>query len=40
MYLDAEKKLEIFGTYGKSNKYTGSVEIQVALFSYSIHDLT
>lgn len=40
MYLDAEKKQEIFGTYGKSNKDTGSAESQVALFSYRIQHLT
>jgi len=40
MYLDAEKKQEIFTTYGKSNKDTGSVESQVALFSYRIQHLT
>ena len=32
MYLDSEKKKEIFGTYGKSN--------QIALFSYRIAHLT
>ena len=26
MYLDSEKKKEIFGTYGKSNTDTGSPE--------------
>ena len=31
MYLDAAKKQEIFGKYGKSNTDTGSVESQVAL---------
>lgn len=40
MYLDSEKKLEIFGKYGKSNSDTGSVESQVALFSYRISHLT
>ena len=39
MYLDAEKKKEIFGKYGKSNDDTGSVESQVALFSYRITHL-
>ena len=34
MYLDSEKKKEIFGTYGKSNTDTGSPEAQIALFSY------
>ncbi|MCQ2384102.1 MAG: 30S ribosomal protein S15 [Paludibacteraceae bacterium] len=40
MYLDAEKKQEIFGQYGKSNTDTGSPEAQVALFSYRINHLT
>lgn len=33
MYLDAAKKQEIFGKYGKSNSDTGSAESQIALFS-------
>ena len=40
MYLDAAKKQEIFSKYGKSNTDTGSVESQVALFSYRIARLT
>ena len=40
MYLTSEKKEELFSTYGKSNKDTGSVESQVALFSYRINHLT
>ena len=40
MYLDAAKKQEIFGKYGKSNTDTGSAESQVALFSYRIARLT
>ena len=36
MYLDAAKKQEIFGKYGKSNTDTGSPEAQIALFSYRI----
>ena len=40
MYLDAAKKQEIFGKYGKSNTDTGSVESQVALFSSRIARLT
>ena len=40
MYLDSEKKKEIFGKYGQSNSDTGSVESQVALFSYRIAQLT
>ena len=40
MYIDAEKKKEIFATYGKSNTDTGSTEGQIALFSYRISHLT
>ena len=40
MYLDAAKKQEIFGKYGKSNTDNGSAEAQVALFSYRISHLT
>ena len=40
MYLDQAKKVEIFEQYGKSAKDTGSVESQVALFSYRISHLT
>ena len=40
MYLDQSKKKEIFEKYGKSNTDTGSVESQVALFSYRISHLT
>lgn len=40
MYLDSEKKKEIFGKYGKSNTDTGSPESQIALFSYRIARLT
>ena len=36
MYLDSEKKKEIFGTYGKSNTDTGSPEAQI----YRIAHLT
>lgn len=39
-YLTAEKKQELFGQYGKSNKDTGSPESQIALFSYRISHLT
>ncbi len=39
-YLTSQKKQELFGTYGKSNTDTGSVESQVALFSYRIGHLT
>ncbi len=40
MYLSAEKKQEIFQTYGKSETNTGSAESQIALFSYRINHLT
>jgi small subunit ribosomal protein S15 len=40
MYLTADKKTELFGQYGKSNKDTGSPESQIALFSYRISHLT
>ena len=36
MYLDAAKKQEIFGKYGKSNTDTGSTEAQIALFSLTM----
>ena len=39
-YLNADKKQEIFGQYGKSNVDTGSPESQIALFSYRITHLT
>ena len=37
MYLDAAKKQEIFGKYGKSNTDTGSVESQVAIARLTEH---
>ncbi|MFA5713223.1 MAG: 30S ribosomal protein S15 [Bacteroidales bacterium] len=40
LYLNKEKKQEIFEKYGKSNVDTGSPESQVALFSYRITHLT
>ena len=40
MYLDQAKKAEIFSQYGKDVKDTGSVESQVALFTYRIKHLT
>ncbi len=40
MYLDSEKKQEIFEKYGKSSTNTGSAESQIALFSYRINHLT
>lgn len=40
MYLDKEKKTEIFTKYGKSTTDTGSAESQIALFTYRIAHLT
>ena len=40
MYLDSTKKQEIFAKYGASAQDTGSVESQVALFTYRIQHLT
>lgn len=40
MYLTAEKKQELFESYGKSNVDTGSAESQIALFSFRIAHLT
>jgi len=40
MYLDSTKKAEIFAKYGKDAKDTGSVESQVALFTFRIKHLT
>ena len=40
MYLASEKKKELFKEYGKSEFDTGSVEGQVALFTYRISHLT
>ena len=40
MYLDKAKKEEIFTQYGQSATDTGSVESQVALFTYRIKHLT
>ena len=40
MYLTTDKKKEIFKTYGKSEKDTGSPEAQIALFSTRINHLT
>jgi small subunit ribosomal protein S15 len=37
MYLEAEKKAEIFKKHGKSEKDTGSSEGQIALFTYRIN---
>ena len=40
MYLDQAKKAEIFEKFGKNPADTGSVESQVALFTYRISHLT
>lgn len=40
MYLTAEKKKEFFAKYGKNENDTGSIEAQVALFTYRIQHLT
>lgn len=40
MYLNAEKKKEIFKTYGTSVLDTGSSKAQVALFTYRINHLS
>lgn len=40
MYLDSEKKQEIFTRFGKNTADTGSAEGQIALFSYRISHLT
>lgn len=40
MYLDAEKKKEIFKKHGGSDTNTGSAEGQIALFTYRISHLT
>lgn len=40
MYLSTEKKQEIFKTYGKSAKDSGTAECQVALFTERINHLT
>ena len=40
MYLDSEKKKELFEKYGKSATDTGSAESQIALFTYRIAHLT
>ena len=40
MYLDSTKKKEIFEKHGQSATDTGSVESQVALFTYRIAHLT
>ena len=40
MYLNKEKKAEIFTKYGKSTTDTVSAESQIALFTYRIAHLT
>lgn len=40
MYLTSEVKQNIFKEYGANTQDTGSVESQVALFSYRIKHLT
>lgn len=40
MYLDSEKKKEIFAKFGGSDVNTGSTEAQIALFSFRISHLT
>ncbi len=40
MYLNTEKKKEIFKEFGQSETNTGSVEGQVALFTHRINHLT
>ena len=39
-YLTKEKTAEIFKTYGKSDKDSGSTEGQIALFTYRIKSLS
>jgi small subunit ribosomal protein S15 len=40
MYLNSEKKKEIFAKHGGSEVNTGSTEAQIALFSFRISHLT
>ncbi|MFM1930949.1 MAG: hypothetical protein RL226_252 [Bacteroidota bacterium] len=40
MYLNTEKKKEIFAQHGKSEADTGSAEGQIALFTFRISHLT
>ena len=39
-YLESDKKQELFATYGKSNTDTGSPEVQVAILTARINELT
>ncbi len=40
MYLDSEVKKNFFSKFGKSEKDTGSIEGQIALFSFRVNHLT
>jgi small subunit ribosomal protein S15 len=40
MYLEKEKKKEIFKKYGKGESDTGTAEGQIALYTYRIAHLT
>ncbi|MBP7184315.1 MAG: 30S ribosomal protein S15 [Saprospiraceae bacterium] len=40
VYLSTEKKAEIFKEYGGSEKNTGSITGQIALFTYRIQSLS
>lgn len=40
MYLNSEKKKEIFAKHGGADANTGSAEGQIALFTYRISHLT
>ncbi len=40
MYLSKEKKQELFGQFGKNAQDTGSIEGQIALFTFRIAHLT
>lgn len=40
IYLTKEKKEEIFNDFGGASKNTGSVEGQIALFTYRIKELS
>ena len=40
MSLNSEKKAELIGKYGRSEGDTGSAEVQIALLTERINDLT
>ncbi len=40
MYLNSEKKREIFAEHGKSKEDTGTAEGQIALFTHRINHLS